>query len=191
MVKSQRLYNTQRNDATPISRRVLGMRANLASRRRPLNLDNSNGSRNLASGAAKRKTTHGKTAQQKTQSVTSARKKGHFATVCQSSKCVNAVDKDHCFDNYYTMGEVSSNRKDFWSSDVNVNSNSCEFKLDIDSKVTVVGDHTPWLKGLKIDPVKSEFRGPGNMKLSDHKCYPKNRRKKPQREPVRHDQPSE
>ena len=93
-------------------------------------------------------------------------KKGHFATVCQSSKCVNAVDKDDCFDNYHTMGEVSPNREDFWSSDVNVNSNSCEFKLDSGSKVTVVGDHTPWLKGLKLDPVKSEFRGPGNIKLS-------------------------
>ena len=40
-------------------------------------------------------------------------KKGHFATVCQSSKCVNAVDKDDCFDSYYTMGEVSSHREDF------------------------------------------------------------------------------
>ena len=93
-------------------------------------------------------------------------KKGHFATVCQSSKCVNAVDKDDCFDSYYTMGEVSSHREDFWSSDVNVNNNSCEFKLDSGSKVTVVSDHTPWLKGLKLDPIKSEFRGPGNIKLS-------------------------
>ena len=56
--------------------------------------------------------------------------------------------------------------KNFWSSDVNVNSNSCEFKLDSGSKVTVVSDHTPWLKGLKLDPIKSEFRGPGNIKLS-------------------------
>ena len=93
-------------------------------------------------------------------------KKGHFATVCQSSKCVNAMDKDDCFDSYYTMGEVSSHREDFWSSDVNVNRNSCEFKLDSGSKVTVVSDHTLWLKGFKLDPIKSEFRGPGNTKLS-------------------------
>ena len=64
------------------------------------------------------------------------------------------------------MGEVSSKREDFWSSDVNVNSNSCEFKLDSGSKVAVVSDHTPWLKGLKLDRIKSEFRGPGNVKLS-------------------------
>ena len=76
------------------------------------------------------------------------------------------MDKADCFDNYYTMGEVSSHQEDFWSSDVNVNSNSCEFKLDSGSKVTVVSDHTPWLKRLKLDPIKSEFRGPGNIKQS-------------------------
>ena len=86
--------------------------------------------------------------------------------MCQSSKCGNAVDKDDCFDSYYSMGEVSSNREDFWSSDVNVNSNCCEFKLDSGSKVTVVSDHTPWLKGLKLDLIQSEFRGPGNINLS-------------------------
>ena len=80
--------------------------------------------------------------------------------------CIRDRDKDDCFDSYYTMGEVSSNREDFWSSDVNVNRNSCELKLDSGSKVTVVSDHTPWLKGLKLDPIKSEFRGPGNIKLS-------------------------
>ena len=64
------------------------------------------------------------------------------------------------------MGEVSSHREDFLSCDVNVNSNSCEFKLDSGSKVTLVSDHTLWLKGLKLDPIKSEFRGPGNIKLS-------------------------
>ena len=74
------------------------------------------------------------------------------------------MDKDDCFDSYYTMGEVSSNREGFWSSDVNVNSNSCEFKLDSGSKVTEVSDHTPWLKGLKLDPIKSESQG--NIKLS-------------------------
>ena len=65
------------------------------------------------------------------------------------------MDKDDYFDTYYTMGEVSSNREDFWSSDVNVNSNSCEFKLDGRSKVIVVSDHNAWLKGLKLDPIKS------------------------------------
>ena len=64
------------------------------------------------------------------------------------------------------MGEVSSNREDFWSLGVNVNSNSCEFKRVSRSNVTVVGDQTPWLKGLKLNSIKSEFRGPGNVKLS-------------------------
>ena len=50
-------------------------------------LDNSNGSRNLASGAVARKTTHGKAALQKTQSVTSVRKK---ATLPQSVSHPNA-----------------------------------------------------------------------------------------------------
>ena len=85
----------------------------------------------------------------------------HGVSVIQS---VHAVDTDDCFDSYYTMGEVSSNREGFWSSDVNVNSNSCEFKLDSGSKVTEVSDHTPWLKGLKLDPIKSESQG--NIKLS-------------------------
>ena len=81
---------------------------------------------------------------------------GHFATVCQSSKCANAVDKNDFFDNYFTMGEVGSNREDFWSSHVNVNSHSWEFKLDSSSKVTVVDDQTPWLKGLKVDLIKTQ-----------------------------------
>ena len=93
---------------------------------------------------------------------------GHFATVCRSSSHVNQVDtdKETCFDSFYAMGEVNSSSENFWSSDVKVNENSCEFKLDSGSKVTVVSDQAPWVKGLKLDQVKSEFRGPGNVKLS-------------------------
>ena len=105
-LKSQGWYNTHKNDATPISQRALRKWANRASWRSPPNLDNSNRSRNLASGAAARKTTHGKTAQQKTQSVTSATKK---ATLPQRVSHPNATMQ------WIKMGEVSSNREDFWS----------------------------------------------------------------------------
>ncbi|EDO32683.1 predicted protein [Nematostella vectensis] len=97
-----------------------------------------------------------------------ALKTGHFATVCQSAKQVHEVDddEDSHFDTFYTMGEVNSISENFWSVELLVNGNASDFKLDSGSKVTVVSDQTPWIKGMQLEEVKTEFRGPGGVKLS-------------------------
>ena len=59
-------YNTKRNDARPISRRVLGKQAKPRQQQRQSE---------SSKWCGRKKTTHGQTAQRKTQSVTSARKK--------------------------------------------------------------------------------------------------------------------
>ena len=68
-------------------------------------------------------------------------------------------------DNCYMMGEVNSINENFWSAEVNINNNTCDFKLDSGSKVTIVGDTALWIRGLKLDKITSEFRGPGGVKL--------------------------
>lgn len=93
-------------------------------------------------------------------------KKGHFANVCLSSKSVQELELTDDYTDTYMMGEVSSNGDRFWSCDVEVNKRPCEFKLDSGSKVTVISNQTPLVKGLKLDPVRSEFKGPGNIGLS-------------------------
>ncbi|XP_048582128.1 uncharacterized protein K02A2.6-like [Nematostella vectensis] len=93
---------------------------------------------------------------------------GHFATVCQSAKQVHEVDghDDSNLDTFYMMGEVNSISENFWSVELLVDENACDFKLDSGSKVTVVSDQTPWIKGMQLEEVKTEFRGPGGVKLS-------------------------
>ena len=77
-------------------------------------------------------------------------------------------EEDDSPDEYY-LGEVNSinnNSDDFWSADIEVNGESTTFKLDSGSKITVVGEKTPWLKQQKMEECTAQFRGPGMVSLS-------------------------
>lgn len=64
------------------------------------------------------------------------------------------------------IGEVDTNKDDFWTENTLVNENSCISKLDSGSKVTVIEEKFIWLKGVKLEKISSEFRGPGGIKLT-------------------------
>ena len=100
-------------------------------------------------------------------------KTGHFAVVCRSNKQVHEVNEedvsypeDYYLDDCYFMGELNDTNDDFWSAEVLIDNRPCTFKLDSGSKVTVIGENTPWLRAKRLDKVTSVFRGPGGVNLS-------------------------
>ena len=100
-------------------------------------------------------------------------KTGHFAVVCRSNKQVHEVNEedvsypeDYYLDDCYFMGELNDTNDDFWSAEVLIDNRPCTLKLDSGSKVTVIGENTPWLRAKRLDKVTSVFRGPGGVNLS-------------------------
>jgi hypothetical protein len=91
---------------------------------------------------------------------------GHYAKACLSHPAEEIEDDPR--DDYY-LGEVHSinhNTDDFWSADVSVDGRSTAFKLDSGSKITVVGDKTPWIADRTLEKCTAQFRGPGRVPLS-------------------------
>ena len=100
-------------------------------------------------------------------------KTGHFAVVCRSNKQVHEVNEedvsypeDYYLHDCYFMGELNDTNDDFWSAEVLIDNRPCTLKLDSGSKVTVIGENTPWLRAKRLDKVTSVFRGPGGVNLS-------------------------
>ena len=81
---------------------------------------------------------------------------------------VNEVDIDSITDCIYMMevGPTKSSEEDFWTTEVEINGEPCSFKLDCGSKVTVINDKTPWLKGKILEKTNKEFQGAGGIKLT-------------------------
>ena len=121
------------------------------------------------SGVEEKEITQRKSVEPVAVSVTSAKKTGHFATACVAKASHEIEEEDDCAENLseeYYLGEVNSISNDFWSADINVNRKLTQFKLDSGSKITVIGEKTPWVKQMSLDKCTSEFRGPGGVKLS-------------------------
>ena len=93
---------------------------------------------------------------------------GHFAQVCLAkvSHEIEEEDFNEDFTDTNYLGEVNAITEDFWSADINVNRRTTQFKLDSGSKITLVGEKTPWVKDVKLEKCTSDFRGPGGVKLS-------------------------
>ena len=66
----------------------------------------------------------------------------------------------------YFLGSVETIQEDFWSADIKVNSHTTEFKLDSGSKITVIGEQTPWVANTRMEPSSAKFCGPGGVNLS-------------------------
>ena len=96
-------------------------------------------------------------------------KVGHFAKACLTKSSHEIIEEnDHTeddIDSYY-LGEVNTVTNDFWSVDVSVNGNTTQFKLDCGSKITIVGEKTPWVKQIELEECTGDFRGPGRVELS-------------------------
>ena len=95
-------------------------------------------------------------------------KVGHFAEACYKNKSVYEVENESQSPAYSEtfLGEVNSINDDFWSTDIQVNNQTVNFKLDSGSKVTLISDHTPWLSKVKLQKSNGEFKGPGGISLS-------------------------
>ena len=90
---------------------------------------------------------------------------GHFSKVCRSAKYVNEVEDNDTVDVAF-LGEVAP-AGDFWTFDLHVNEQATTFKLDSGAGVTIIGDHTPWLEMFLSQPNRRQFRGAGNVDLTD------------------------
>jgi hypothetical protein len=94
---------------------------------------------------------------------------GHYAKACMGNVTAEIEEEEDDSPDEYYLGEVNSinnNSDDFWSADIEVNGESTTFKLDSGSKITVVGEKTPWLKQQKMEECTAQFRGPGMVSLS-------------------------
>ena len=66
------------------------------------------------------------------------KKTGHWATVCRGAKYAHEIEPQEQLDAYF-LGSVETIQEDFWSADIKVNCHTTEFKLDSESKITVIG----------------------------------------------------
>ena len=93
------------------------------------------------------------------------KKVGHYAKVCLSARSVNEVEDSDTVDVAF-LGEVEPTGN-FWTVDLHVNEQATTFKLDSGAGVTIIGDHTSWLKMFPPQPNRRQFRGAGNVDLTD------------------------
>ena len=94
------------------------------------------------------------------------KKMGHFAVVCQSAHADEISDSTDDIFLDFVIDETEDNTGEFWSAQLRLDGKATTFKLDSGSKITVIGDQTPWLDKSKMVKCKNHFRGPGGISLS-------------------------
>ena len=95
------------------------------------------------------------------------KKNGHYGHKCQSSKSKSNEVQDEDYVNVAFLGEVQSSTNAFWTADLHVNKHPTSFKLDSGAGVTIISEKTPWHKQFPPQPNTCQFRGAGNVDLTD------------------------
>lgn len=94
-------------------------------------------------------------------------KAGHYRSVCRSSSAkpniqrhVQEVNTSLSFLGDVHLDEVDESEA--WNVTIAVNGHPTMFKLDSGAAVTVLGDHTPWLRKVQLRQSDKTLRGAGN-----------------------------
>ena len=94
------------------------------------------------------------------------KKKGHFQAICLSAKVKRVVDDDTAyFLDALGSDEIDSLHIDAWKTNVSINSNSVEFKLDTGADVSVVPDFVITKVNATLQNTKRTLTGPDGSKL--------------------------
>ena len=64
------------------------------------------------------------------------------------------------------LGEIKIHSSDFWSTQIYVNGNKTEFKLDCGAKVSILSSSVPWLKEEDLQPTSQVLKGAGDTDLT-------------------------